>query len=78
MKREHAVSLSYYVPLNYLPCHPLPDLRDVFQQIDTNLEYMHEEKVNIESLQDLLICFSARLSTCRHSVCKFMGWFSAT
>ena len=53
MKCEHAVSLSC-VPLNYLPCHPLPDLRDVFLQIDTNSEYMHEEKVNIECLQDLL------------------------
>ena len=53
MKREHAVSLSY-APLNYLPCYPLPDLRDVFLQIDTNSEYMHEEKVNIECLQDLL------------------------
>ena len=42
------------MPLNYLPCHPLPDLRDVFLQIDTNSEYMHEEKVNIECLQDLL------------------------
>ena len=53
MKREHAVSLSY-MPLNYLPCHPLPDLRDVFLQIDTNSEYMNEEKGNIECLQDLL------------------------
>ena len=53
MKCEHAVSLSY-VPLRYLPCHPLPDVRDVFPQINTNSEYMHEEKVNIECLQDLL------------------------
>ena len=55
MKREHAVSMyAVNVPLNYLPCHPLPDLRDVILQIDTNSEYIHEEKVNIECLQDLL------------------------
>ena len=46
MKHEHALSLSY-LPLRYLPCHPLPDLTDAFLRMDTNSEYIHEEKVNI-------------------------------
>ena len=62
LKHEHAVSLSY-VPLSYLPCYPLPDLRDVYLWMDTNSEYILKQKVNIEHLQgtwvNVVSCSSA-------------------